>query len=38
MNNDTLIYFIGIECQMSQMPVRFFAEQIRDGYQIVLTG
>lgn len=23
---------------MNQMPVRFFAEQIREGCQIVLTG
>lgn len=30
--------FVGIECQVKQMPVRFFAEQIREGYQLVLTG
>ena len=28
----------GIEYQTKQIPVRFFAEQIREGFQIVLTG
>lgn len=32
------IWFVGIEDQVKQMPVRFFAEQIREGCQLVLTG